>query len=101
MGGRKLPYGWKWLLNDKGEKVEVTDHEGQVTVIRWLAELYAEGTSTIELARQLTEAEVPPPEGQPGDQWHTIMIRRILSNERLTGKAQNFFYHNRKAKRTS
>ena len=23
MGGRKLPYGWKWLLNDKGEKVEV------------------------------------------------------------------------------
>jgi site-specific DNA recombinase len=96
VAGRKPPYGWKWLLNDKGEKVEIVHDEEQVVVIRWLADLYAEGVSTIELAKQLTESNIPTPEN--GKQWQPIMIRRILSNERLTGKGQIFFYGNPKSK---
>lgn len=90
VGGRKLPYGWKWLLSDKGEKEKVVHDEAQVSVIRFMAECYADGTSTIDIARQLTEKQIPTPEGEAGSQWHPVMIRRILSNERLTGKGQNF-----------
>jgi site-specific DNA recombinase len=98
VGGRKLPYGWKWQLNAKGEKEKVLHDDEPVKHIRWMANEYADGTSTLELARQLTEQGVPTPEGELGSQWHPIMIRRILSNERLTGRAQNFGNHPSKAK---
>lgn len=96
VGGRKLPYGWKWLLGETGEKERVIYNDEQIIIIHWLAKLYAEGVSTIELARQLTERGVPTPEGNGA--WQPIMIRRILSNERLTGKGQNFGNHPSKAK---
>ncbi len=90
VGGRKLPYGWRWILNEKGEKVKVVHDKEQVEHIHWMAERYADGISTAEIGRQLTERRMPTPEGEPGSQWQPFMIRRILSNERLTGKGQNF-----------
>ena len=98
VAGRKLPYGWKWQLSDKGEKETVIHDEEPVTHIRWMAEQYAAGTGTNELARQLTDRGVPTPEGEPGSRWHPITIRRILSNERLIGKGQNFAYQMHHAK---
>jgi site-specific DNA recombinase len=92
VGGRKLPYGWKFVLNEKGEKVSVVHDNHQLWVARWLAIKYSRGTSTLELAKVLTERGIPTPEN--GKEWHPIMIRRILSNERLTGKAYNFAYQN-------
>ena len=90
MGGRKLPYGWQWQYDDKGEKERIIHDEEPVTNIRWMANQYADGTSTHEIARQLTEAGVPTADGTAGSIWQPVMIRRILSNERLTGKGQNF-----------
>jgi site-specific DNA recombinase len=98
VGGRKLPYGWKWVLSDTGEKERVIHNDAQVTVIRWLADEYADGTSTLSLAKQLTDQGVPTPEGEAGSVWQPIMIRRILSNERLKGKGMNFAYQRTKAK---
>ncbi len=98
VGGHKLPYGWKWVLNEKGEKVEVTHDEEPVQHIRWMADEYAKGTSTLEIAKSLTERGIPTPYGEPGTQWHPIMVRRILTNRRLTGKAQNFGNYVSKAK---
>jgi len=77
-------------------KVQVVCDEEQAGVIRWLAPLYANGTSTLELAKTLTEQGTPTPEGT--GQWQPVMIRRILSNERLTGRVQNFAHHNPRAK---
>jgi len=96
VGGRKAPYGWQWVYNEKGEKVGAVHDNSQLWIVRWLAIKYARGTSTLELAQELTKRGVPTPEG--GKQWHPIMVRRILSNVRLTGKAQNFAYHNSRAK---
>jgi site-specific DNA recombinase len=96
--GKKPPYGWRWQLNDKGEKVRIVHHETQLWVVRWMALKYARGTSTIEIARQLTARGIPTPEGEAGSQWQPIMIRRILTNGRLTGKAQIFAYHDAKSK---
>ena len=90
MGGRKAPYGWKWVLNEKGEKEKTAHDNAQLWVIRWMAIQYDRGMSTLEIAKTLTERGIPTPED--GKQWHPIMVRRILSNERLTGKGQNFFY---------
>jgi site-specific DNA recombinase len=96
--GKKPPYGWRWQLNDKGEKVKIVHHEKQLWVVRWMALKYARGTSTIEIARQLTARGIPTPEGEAGSQWQPIMVRRILACERLTGKAQVFGNHPSKAK---
>jgi site-specific DNA recombinase len=98
VAGRKPPYGWKWALTDTGERTQLIHHPHQLWVIRWIALKYDRGTSTLEIAKTLTERRVAPPEGQPGDAWHPIMIRRILSNPRLTGKSQIFFDRNPKAK---
>ena len=96
--GRKLPYGWRWQRNADGEKEKIVHHEHQVWVVRWMAIKYARGTSTLEIARQLTERGIPTPEGKAGSQWQPVMIRRILMCERLTGKAQVFGNHPSKAK---
>lgn len=96
--GKKPPYGWRWQLNAKGEKEKIVHHEKQVWVVRWMAIKYARGTSTIEIARQLTARGIPTPEGKEGSQWQPITIRRTLSIERLTGKAQVFGNHPSKAK---
>lgn len=96
--GKKPPYGWRWQLNDKGEKEKIVHHETQLWIVRWMALKYARGTSTIEIARQLTARGIPTPEGEAGSQWQPIMVRRILTNVRLTGKAQIFFHHDAKSK---
>jgi site-specific DNA recombinase len=98
VGGRKLPYGWQWQYSENGEKARVVHNNHQLWVIRWMAIKYDRGTSTLEIAKRLTERRIAPPEGQPGDQWHPIMIRRILSNERLTGNGRNFACHDPRAK---
>ncbi|HVU70195.1 MAG TPA: recombinase family protein, partial [Ktedonobacteraceae bacterium] len=97
--GKKPPYGWRWLLNEKGEKVRIIHHEKQVWVVRWMAIKYARGTSTMEIARHLTDRGIPTPEGEAGSKWEPIMIRRILLRGKLTGKAYAFDYPNSKAKR--
>ena len=90
MGGHKPPYGWQWQYDDHGDKERIVHDEAPVTHIRWMANAYAGGTSTHDIARQLTESGVPTPDGVAGSIWQPVMIRRILSNERLTGKGQNF-----------
>jgi site-specific DNA recombinase len=97
--GKKPPYGWRWMLNEKGEKVRIIHHEKQVWVVRWMAIKYARGTSTMEIARQLTARGIPTPEGEEGSKWEPIMIRRILLREQLIGKAHAFAYPHSKAKR--
>jgi site-specific DNA recombinase len=92
MGGHKPPYGWKWVLDEKGNRDHLVHNDEQVEVIHFMADEYDKGTSTLEIAKQLQEQGKPTPEN--GKQWHPIMIRRVLSNPRLTGKAQNFFYKN-------
>lgn len=95
--GRKLPYGWQCTYTDKGERASVIHNDEQVAVIRWMAHEYGEkGTSTLEIAKSLNERKVPTPEPELGKhkeadtQWHPTMIRRILSNAKLIGKAQVF-----------
>jgi hypothetical protein len=96
VGGRKASHGWQWVYNEKGEKVVAAHDNSQLWIVRWLAIKYARGTSALELAQVLTSRGIQTPQG--GKQWHPIMIRRILSNMRLTGKAQNFAYPNYLAK---
>lgn len=96
--GRKVPYGWRWEFNEKGEKIKIVYHEKQVWVVRWMAIKYAKGTSTIEIARELTRRGIPTPEGGEGSKWQPIMIRRILGHTQLIGKAQAFGYNTTKAK---
>lgn len=96
--GKKPPYGWCWLYDEKGEKVRIIHHRKQIWVVRWMAIKYARGTSTIEIARELTRRGIPTPEGSEGSKWQPIMIRRILLREQLTGKSQAFWHHASKAK---
>lgn len=89
--GRKLPYGWQFTYDDKGNRQEVIHEPEQVKHIRWMADEYGnKGTSTIDIAKSLNERKIHTPLGDENTQWHPVMIRRILSNHKLIGKAQVF-----------
>lgn len=98
VGGCKLPYGWRWQMNAKGEKEKIVRHETHAWVVRWIVIKFVRGTSIIEITRQLSERGIPTPEGEEGAKWDRIMVRRILWNKRLTGRAQNFGNYPSKAK---
>jgi site-specific DNA recombinase len=98
VAGNKLPYGWRWQLNDKGEKEVVLHNLTQLWKVRWMALQFDRGTPTNEIARTLTARGIPTPEGEPGKPWHPMAVRRILSNERLIGKGKNFAYQMNPAK---
>jgi site-specific DNA recombinase len=98
VAGRKLPYGWQWQYGEQGEKETVMHHPEQVCHVRWMADQYDNGLSTLEIARQLTNNGVLPPDGDTSKAWHPFMVRRILSNERLIGKGKNFAYQMHQAK---
>jgi site-specific DNA recombinase len=94
--GTKPPYGWTW--NDPAKKDALIVDETQAAVIRWAAEEYANGTSAVQIVRTLEERSIPSPSN--GERWNRVHLRRILSNERLTGKnAKIFAYQKHKAHR--
>ena len=45
----------------------------------------AQGKGTYVIARELTEAKIPPPLGGPGDPWSSTSVLRILKNEKYAG----------------
>ncbi|HEU5378567.1 MAG TPA: recombinase family protein [Ktedonobacteraceae bacterium] len=100
VAGTKAPYGWKWHLDDKGEKEYIEVNEEQAKVIRWAGKIYADGVATFAIAKQLNEDKIPTPSEQEGIEWRPITIRRILADERLTGKNAPIFHkHSRTSKK--
>lgn len=95
VSGSKAPYGWKWHNNENGGK-EVILHEEQATVLRWIAEQYAEGVAASSIMQQLNAKGIPSP---MGTKWNDVSIVRLISDPRITGKnAKIFAYQKRKTK---
>ena len=71
------PYGFR-LVN---KELEIYEPEAQI--VRWIYEMYLQGWSTSELARQLMANGVPTKTGE--GKWTSSKIKYILSNERYIG----------------
>src|SRR6266702_6867346 len=96
VSGAKPLYGWKWVLNGKGEKDHLVLDEEQVTVLHKAAQEYADGISLYQIVDRLTDEGVPSPKGK---QWHPRTLRRILTDPRMTGdKVKIFTVKSKRAK---
>ena len=45
VSGNKALYGWKWMLNDKGERDHLVLDEDQAAVLRQAGQEYADGVT--------------------------------------------------------
>ncbi len=87
----RVRYGFKW--EDPATKDRIVLNEPEATVIRWLAENYADGVGTVRLRGMLAEQGIPAP---MGGEWCDYTIMSILSDRRITGVDMQAFRHKEK-----
>ncbi len=96
VSGNKPLYGWKWVLNDKGERDYLVLDEDQANVLREAGQEYADGVSLRQILTRLEAEKVPPPKGE---QWYPRTLRHTLTDPRMTGKNVKIFtVKNKRAK---
>ena len=74
----RAPLGYR-LSNGSMLQIEPSE----VETIRTIFQMYVDGMSSLEIARWLTEREIPSPSGNP--KWLDGSVRYILSNEKYVG----------------
>lgn len=78
-----VPYGRRWVLNEKGEHDCIELVEEEADVLRRCAQAYADGIPLNSIVRQLNEEGVP---SATGGIWHTGSLLRLLTDPRITGR---------------
>ncbi len=96
VGGREARYGWKWVLNEKGERDHLALDKQKAAVLRWAGKLYADGVTCLEIIRRLKERHILSPHGD--EEWHPRTLRNLLTDERNIGKGCQFVTHTKKTK---
>lgn len=74
------PYGYR--LVDK--KLEA--YEPEAEIVRMIFDMYLNGMSTSEIAKELTAREIPTKNGK--ERWKSTKVSYMLSNERYIGDSQ-------------
>jgi site-specific DNA recombinase len=98
--GYKLMYGFQW--HDPETKDYIVINERQAKIIREIAERYANGESCQSIIRDLTARGIPSPgqeaiaagrKPREGDSyiWNDTVIRKTLTDPRITGKGVAVF----------
>src|SRR5579883_1922496 len=64
VGGTKPPYGWKWHINEDGEKDGIELDEEKAEIIRKAAEEYADGISLAAIMARFKREGILSPAGQ-------------------------------------
>jgi DNA invertase Pin-like site-specific DNA recombinase len=93
VSGNKALYGWKWVLNDKGERDYLVLDEAQAAVLRQAGQEYADGVSLRQILKRLETEKVP---GPGGERWYPRTLRHILTDPRMTGKNVQIFVNHKK-----
>jgi len=91
VSARKLRYGYQWADTSRAS---IILNEAEADIVRWMAESYADGTSSFAICQILTDRGVPSPSGKD---WRECTIIRTLSDRRITGESAQVFVN--KAKR--
>lgn len=78
----RLPYGYKRIVNDKGEKEIVVD-EDQAKIVRYIYDKYATDGGHV-ISQILNDSGVPT---QQGGKWSDDKVHRIINNSIYHGVA--------------
>ena len=78
-----VPYGRRWVYNDKGEHDYIELVEAEADVLRDAAVAYADGVSLNSIVAKLNEDSVP---SATGGIWHNGSLLRLLTDPRITGR---------------
>jgi site-specific DNA recombinase len=89
VGGAKPSYGWKWYINEEGEKDGIVLDEEKADVLRKAAEEYADGISLDAIVARFKREGILTPAGKTD--WDRSALRRMLTDRRLTGKNVSIF----------
>ena len=89
VGGAKPSYGWKWHINEEGEKDGIVLDEEKADVLRKAAEEYADGISLDAIVARFKREGILTPTGKP--LWDKSSLRRMLTDRRMTGKNVSIF----------
>lgn len=93
----RIPYGYKAVLGDNGEKIMIADSESGA-VVRRIFMLYKEGKKSSEICRSLNDENIPTPyqfenrnrpdklAKKPHLRWTVDILKHILKNEVYTGR---------------
>ena len=73
----RVPYGRRWVYNDKGEHDHIELVECEADVLRKAAEQYADGISLNSIVANLNEDGIP---SATGGIWHNGSLLRLLTD---------------------
>src|SRR5258708_11487044 len=77
-----LRYGWKW--EDPQTKEKIVADEEKAKIVKWMAELYANGTGTVTIRNMLKARGIPSPKIVDKDgkvfEWSDYTIMSIISD---------------------
>ncbi|HEX6484666.1 MAG TPA: recombinase family protein [Ktedonobacteraceae bacterium] len=79
----KVPYGRRWVYNDKREHDHIELVEEQADVLRKAAGEYADGISLNSIVAKLNEDGIP---SATNGIWHNGSLLRLLTDPRITGR---------------
>jgi site-specific DNA recombinase len=79
----KVPYGRRWIYNDKGGHDYIELVEDQANVLRKAAQEYADGISLNSIVAKLNANGVP---SATGGIWHNGSLLRLLTDPHITGR---------------
>lgn len=78
-----VPYGRRWVYNEKGEHDHIVLEEAEAGVLRRCAEEYADGISLNSIVARLNAEGVL---SATGGKWHNGSLLRLLTDPRITGR---------------
>ncbi len=78
-----VPYGRRWVYNEKGEHDHIEPVEEETAILRKAAQEYADGISLNSIVAQLNADGVP---SATGGIWHNGSLLRLLTDPRITGR---------------
>jgi site-specific DNA recombinase len=78
-----VPYGRRWVYNDKGEHAAIELVDAEAAVLHQAARDYASGISLNSIVARLNEDGIP---AANGGIWHNGSLLRLLTDPRITGR---------------
>jgi site-specific DNA recombinase len=84
----RVPYGRRWVYNDKGEHDDIALVEYEADVLRQAAQEYADGIPLDGIIARLNADGVP---SATGGIWHRGSLLRLLTDPRITGRNLKVF----------
>ena len=79
----RVPYGRRWVYNDKGEHDHIELVAAEADVLRNAAQEYADGVSLNSIVERLNADGIP---SATGGIWYNASLYRLLVDPRITGR---------------